>query len=439
MSREDLKAMFTELAEDISYAEPVGAALAHAVRVRRRRRAVIGAALAVLVVTAVSVAVWRPTGRSTSPVDPPGGTAEPTMTGTARVDRLPSVLAVNPDGAPYWPRSVQVPTDAPRLADAPMSHAAMLFSPYAAEFGTKPPPIYVYGEGSVNEGSGNGRFHWARLAVDLSYTRDVDGNLAVPLDQNSLGPGGEVAAFAQRDSVVLVDVRTGAVERIALPGLNEDVSWLVNGRHVLVSSATETWLVDTCYRARFQEGCTEARAPAPAAARGTDVAALVGGGSGLATLTVPGPGRDPLVRFYDDGGLAEEGQRSVDMGSAAPYQISDLSPRGWRYGNLIAQAAGGRDGSAHANFVAVIDDQAGTVTHILDLGTGRAKGCCSVLGWAGSDDVLVYADEHGLLDWNLSTRAVTRLTEPAPGGISVASGGCDYSIKIAGITYGCVV
>ncbi len=425
MSREDLRAMLVELADDVSQSQLVGAAAAQAAHVRRRRRAVVGAALAVVVVSAASVALWRPTGTPT-PLGSPSATALPTMAGSARVDRLPATIAADPEAAPYWPASADPPANAPSLANKPMSHAVVLYSPASAE--AQASPIYVYGEGSINGGSGNGSFYWARVPVDLSYTHDAGGNRALPLDQNSLGPMGRRAAFAQPDSVVIVDLMTGAVDRIALPGLNEEVSWLVNGRHVLVSSATHTWLVDT-----------ETRSAVPVAADGFAVTPLVGEGSGLTTLTVADSGTEPpVLRFYDDAGLVEQSHRAVNASSAAPYRIAYLGPRGWRYGNLVAQAASGQTAdSTYGHFVAIIDDQTGDITHVLDLSGGRNKGCCTVLGWMNGTDVLVYTDQNGLLRWQLTTGTVTRLTEPAAGPISVAPTGCGFTITIAGVTSGC--
>ena len=425
MSREDLRAMLTELADDVSQAQLVGAAVAQAARIRRRRRAVVGAALAVVVVSAAGVALSRPT-RTPAPLGLPSATALPSMAGSARVDRLPATIAADPDAAPYWPESAVPPANAPSLIDKPVSHAVMLYSSHPAE--GQAPSVYVYGEGSIYGGSGNGSFHWARVPVDLSYTHDAGGNQALPLDQNSLGPMGRRAAFAQPDAVVIVNLMTGAAERIALPGLNEDVSWLINDRHVLVSSATQTWLVDT-----------ETRSAVAAAAIGTTVTPLVGEGSGLTTLTVAGSGAEPpVLRFYDDAGLAEQSHRTVNASSAAPYRIAFLSPRGWRYGNLVAQAASGQIGSTYGDFVAVIDDHTGDITHVLDLGGGRNKGCCSVVGWLNGTDVLVYTDQTGLLRWQLTTSIVTRLTDPAAGPISVAPTGCGFTITIAGVTSGCI-
>ena len=229
---------------------------------------------------------------------------------------------------------------------------------------------------------------------------------------------GQKAAFAQPGDVVIVDLQTGQEDRIPLPGLNEDVSWLLDGRHVLVSSATQTWLVNV-----------ETREVLPASADGFAVTPLVGGGSGLTTLSLAGSGDEaPLLQFYDDGGLSRRGQRYVNAATSVPYRFSYLMPRGWRYGNLIAQAAGGQTGSQPGEFVVVVN-QSGDITHVLDPGPGRNKGCCAVLGWSGhADAVLVHTDQEGLLQWTLSTGVVTRLTDQLPGAVSLPMMGCEFQV-----------
>jgi hypothetical protein len=282
----------------------------------------------------------------------------------------------------------------------------------------------------VNGGSGDGSFRWVRLNVNLSFTREAGGNRAVPLDLNSLGPRGERAAFAQPDAVVVVDLRTAEVDRIPLPGLNEDVTWLTDGRYLLVSGGeTGTWLVNVESGKRVQ-----------AAAKGYDVTPLVGGASFLTSLHLPDAGAPPVLGFYDDPGLTHMVDRVVDAGRAAPYRIDYLMPRGWRSAHRIAQAPGGAAGPQYGEFVLIIDDRTAAVSRILDLGPLHTKGCCSVLGWIGADTVLIHSGRDGLLRWELTTGGVARLSRPsspAPTTVSVAPNGCDWSIKVDGITSAC--
>jgi len=415
VSHKDLHDLFTELAEDVVPSRTAATALTEAFRVRRRRRAIAGAALAVVVVVAATVALWRPFGGAR--VESSASTTPPSRAGSARVTHLPAAIARDPQAAPYWPPAIDPDATAISRSAAPISHASLLYTP-SSNAGAPYIPIYAYGEGLINGGSGNGQFYWVVLEVKLVETRDADGNRALPLDQGSLGPMGQRAAFAQPDEVVVVDLRTGKEDRIPLLGLNEEVTWLVDGRHVLVSSATLTWLVNV-----------DTRTALPASTDGFTVTPMVGGGSGLTTLAFVDPGdAAPLLRFYDDGGLSWRSHRYVNIASAAPYRFSYLMPHGWRYGDLIAQAGGGQAGSVPGEFVVVIDDQTGDITQVLDLGPNRNKGCCAVVGWMNPDAVIIHTDQEGLLQWTLSTGTVTRLTDRLPGASSLPMNGCDWRI-----------
>jgi hypothetical protein len=416
MSREDLSAMLAELADEVQPQPMAARAWATARQVRRRRRAVLGATVAVLLVSA-TVTLYRSPDRSTSPTNTPS----PTASVMARVDRLPATIPAAEDAAPYWPATFDPPADAPPLTTESLSHTVLLFQPNSEG------PIYAYGEGSINGGSGSGTFRWVRLDVSLDDTRDEGGNRATPVDLNSLGPGGYSAAFAQVDELVVVDLRVGVANHMPLPGLNEEVSWVPSGQHLFVSSATQTWLTATD------------RVIGPAVVSAFDVTPLVGNALELTTMTLGPSELDPLVvRRYDDEGRTELSQFTVDVTSAPTYRLSHLAPRGWRMGNLIAQAGGGQIDNHPGDFVIVVDDRTESITHVLDLGSGRNKGCCAVVGWENSESVLVRTGQDGLLRWHLPTGAVSRLTAYAPGAVSVAPMGCSYRVTIEGATYGCM-
>ena len=213
----------------------------------------------------------------------------------------------------------------------------------------------------------------------------------------------------------------GGTRRIPLPGLNEEVAWVPNGKHLFVSSATQTWLAATD------------RVIGPVAASAFDITPLVGRGRGLTTMTFGPSEVDTLVvHRYDDEGRTEISQFTVDTTTAPAYRLSYLAPRGWRFDNLIAQAASGQVGDRPGDFVIVVDERTKAITHVLDLGSGRNKGCCRVMGWRGTDHVLVYTEQDGLLLWQLSTGEVTRLFPHAPGALSIAPTGCEYEVKIEG-------
>ncbi len=414
MSREDLSAMLTELADEVQPQPQAARAWAKARHVRRRR-AVIGAAAAVLLVATTMALVQLP-----RVADKPVDTPTPTPTGMARIDKLPATIPAAADAAPYWPSSLNPPADAPTFQEAPLSHAVLLFQPESAG------PIYAYGEGSINGGSGNGQFQWVRVAESLEDVRDAGGNRSTPVDLNSLGPMGESAAFAQTDELVVVNLIDGTTQRTQLSGFNEDVTWLPDRRHLFVTAGTQTWLTATDH------------VVGPVAVSGWDVTPLVGAALGLTTMSIAESGAPLVVRRYDDEGRAEISNFEVDQASAAGYRVSYLAPRGWREGNLIAQAASGQVDNHPGDFVIVVDDRPEAVTHVLDLGDGRNKLCCAVVGWEGAETVLVRTDQDGVLRWHLPTGTVTRLTASAPGALSIAPMGCVQHVEIEGQGFGCV-
>jgi hypothetical protein len=421
MSRDDLREMFADLAADVSRAELARAAVAGAARIRRRRRVVAGASAVMLASALAAVAWWSPVGPPPAVTTTPTATARPS--GAIRSDLVPYTIRTEADAVPYWPGSLQPPVDAPSLADAPLSHATVLVMPFREQ----PRRMYVYGEGLVNGGSGSGTFHWARLDVDLATTGE--NAVGFPMDRNSLGPMGRHAAFPQPDAVVVVDIRTGAVDRIAAPGPNRQVTWLPDGNHVLVSSEARTWLINITTRTRVE-----------AAVPGYAVTPLVGGATGLTALTRGEGDGPPVLRRYDDAGLAERDSHVVDDTPARPYSLAILLGRGWRYGNLIAHTATARPGGASADVVAVIDDRTAVVTHVLALAGAKerfGRGCCTVVGWAGAGDDVLIGGIEGLLRWRLSTGEVTRLSDPGFVIVSVAPMGCDWTITVNRVTASC--
>ena len=406
--------MLTELAEQVQPQPQAALAWAKASQVRRRR-AVIGAAVAVLLVATTMALVQLP-----RVADNPVGTPTPAPTGMARIDRLPATIPVAADAAPYWPPNLNPPANAPTFQAAPLSHAVLLFQPDSAG------PIYAYGEGSINEGSGNGSFQWVRLDVSLSDTPGADGKSS-PLDQGSLGPMGHQAAFAQRNEVVIVDFREGTVQRIPLPGLNEDLTWLPDGRHLFVTGCplsgicdSQTWLIATDH------------VIGPVAVPGYDVTPLVGDALGLTTMSASldiasTPAERLIVSRYDDEGRAEVGHFEVDL-HHRPGVPPEPPGTAWSANRETHRAGRLRPLDDVRDFVVVVDDRPEAVTHVLDLGTFPGMACCAVMGWENGETVLVLSDQEGLLRWHLPTGAVTRLTASAQGSMSVAPTGCNWTV-----------
>ena len=303
---------------------------------------------------------------------------------------LAPAASTNPD----WSRIGSPPVDAPPISAAPLLAASLLFQPYGDPDG--PNTVFAYGERP------GGAWAWVRLDVELAHTQDAGGNRAIPLDQNSLAPGGRRAAFAQTDEVVIVDLATGDVVRIPVPGLYEEVTW-IDDRQVLMSSETTTVRIDAATRAVSSETF-----------RGHSVTPPAGPSVPITTLDGD-QNNGPLMLGFPESGTSQR----VDTLSARPYQFNALVPRGWRYGNLVAQSAMGHDGKGPADVVFVVNARTGVIRWLLDLGGGRNKGCCPVVGWHGPSEVLVRTEQEGLLVWNLTTGTVSRLAAPISGQMSL--------------------
>ena len=153
--------MLTELAEQVQPQPQAARAWAKARQVRRRR-AVIGATVAVLLVSA-TITLYRPADRSTAPVQTPSPTPSPTATGTAKIHRLPATIPADNESSPYWPETLAPPVDAPPASQLPFNNTVLLFQPNSEG------PIYAYGYRSGGSGSG---FQWVRLDVPLT-TRET--------------------------------------------------------------------------------------------------------------------------------------------------------------------------------------------------------------------------------------------------------------------------
>jgi hypothetical protein len=114
-----------------------------------------------------------------------------------------------------------LPTDvgsAPALSQDPIDHALALIGGTAASVGV------VGDDGRLRRLDG----------VALERTLDPAGYRSSPVTQGSLAPNGGVAAFAQPDAVVVVDLTTGSSQRFDVPGHNTRVVWSPDLRQILI-------------------------------------------------------------------------------------------------------------------------------------------------------------------------------------------------------------
>jgi hypothetical protein len=191
----------------------------------RHRRLGAGSALTVAVLLGAAALVGPgPSG------EPP--TADPTdAVGAPVTDRIPETLTER-TGVPL-PRDPDFGrSDIAGLSERPVARAVALYEPAVDTAGSAPGPVYVLGD--------DGAFR--RLdVVTLQFAVDSAGrNPIPPLNRDSLSPSGKLAAFPQRDSVVVVDLTTARVDRYSAPGFNQEVGWWGDDKTLMVGQAVGT-------------------------------------------------------------------------------------------------------------------------------------------------------------------------------------------------------
>lgn len=82
-------------------------------------------------------------------------------------------------------------------------------------------------------------------AVPLSAAPAARALAQIPLDETALSPDSRMAAFPQRDEVVVVDLTAATSRRWPVPGFNEIVSWHPDGVTLVVEQEDTAYLVDS--------------------------------------------------------------------------------------------------------------------------------------------------------------------------------------------------
>jgi len=348
--------------------------------------------------------------------------AYPTRTvGTVTVDINPPLLAAELGSDPAkrpWPDPLEPPRDAPLLQDSPMASAVLLYQPYpvVTRDGWESPQVYVYG------GDPAAGFHWARIDLGLVVMQDdTPGKTTTfPVTAGSLGPGGEFAAFVQPETVVVLAIRTAAVTRVPLPGGNFALSWLGDGKRVLVSSAVGNRTLDVF------TGVVQ-----PSSVRATDYVIPYGDARGVMSITdqfdVQTLSPVKLHIMDDLNAPAKRDHSFADV--TETFTATSATLNGFRYLGRIAVTVGGRtplnpahtgegggvcasDGKDGA-FLMVVDEATGTVTHILWLTTDPYDFTVEVVGWLGPSSILLSSWDKGLVSWDLELGTLTQLSRVA--------------------------
>lgn len=391
MGRKELAALFEEAASGVPAPALAADAWARARRVRRRRQAaaVLAAAVTVLAVTAASVLPLR--GGEGHPAAAP-----PSASAPAGVDRMPASLQRRSIAPLPGQSTAMVPAQAGKLSEHPVDRAVALVEPHGGEGEQKPLPVYVLGSDGV----------WVSIdVVQLVPTRDSGGNQADPLRSTALSPDRRRVAFPQPDALVVVDLTTAKVHRIAVPGLNEQVLWWGN-RVVLVGrDGAGVVCVD------WAAGSADPLGTGLSAGDATGSAAE---GAPVFELTGPAGGRRA-------GGLSVRQWRLGEPGPTRQVPLADPRPAGYRVlewagpavsdgADRVVRAGWGENGSySGLEILAVVNVRTGAVQRLLDLGRDRVKACCQPLDWVDGDTVLVRTDKEGLVTWNVRTGEITQV------------------------------
>ncbi|MFF0315089.1 hypothetical protein ACFYPH_10630 [Micromonospora sp. NPDC005252] len=392
MNERDLRQLFAVSVEDVLPSKPATAGWDRARRTRRTRRVLGAAVLAVVLVGGGTAAVRRP-----SPGPPLNHTVVPTVEPTHAdpVQRPPAELTFPPDPLNRLSGPATVP-----LSERPVQRALALFQPVDEE-NRADGPVRILGDDGVVRGLD---------VVTLAPTRDADGNEATAVQPGVLSPDGRWAAFPQTNELIMVDLTAAGVRRIPLDGYLELVVWAHD--RVLVGGGNRTYAVerDTEAAGTIDVSAWNVVAPDPEAGREAALIEMIGERGSLTLRNRSA--REATIRSE---------QRITDGVLPSPYEVNEFYGRGWLHGGRLARAAmitnNDIDG---AEGVAVLDSRTGAVTHLLDLGRDRAKGCCPVLGWDNKGAVLLSLEPAALARWDPETGEITGIIRDLPGVLALA-------------------
>jgi hypothetical protein len=407
MSEQRLSQLMAEAAEDLGAPELAAEAWRQAGGVRRRRR--VGASIGAFVaVTAVAVGVVATSGRDSPPPIPgtPTGPASISVISGQPVVEMPENPAYQP-GLPL-PRRIDVDAATVRpLSGSPVSRAVALYQPAYDPDQPKPGSVYAL--------TPDGR--WLALdALELEYTHDKDGNKFTPMRTNSLSPDGRYAAFPQPDAVVLVELATAGYTRLPLAGLNEHVVWSHDSRSLVVGGDQTVYRMDlTGTHATVRLSPWDVVAGRPSLGE----MELSGGGQ-----PEGGSPRPVTTKVWPSNGSAPV-ERQIDQSALGRWGVMEWYGRGWAApnGEWLARSGWVHSGSVSGTEgVAVmrIGTDGVSMRRLLAFGMGEWKGCCETLGWLDDHTVLVRAQRFGLIRWDVTSGAVTRVTDPFLGYLALA-------------------
>jgi hypothetical protein len=377
---EQVSRLFRESAADVPAPRLAEAAWAQALRVRRRRQNMLaGTVLGATVVTASAVVVAVRGASDHTPVAPQTS-APSTVVGIppAPVDRMPATPPVRMGTA--LPRNPGNLAAAPVLGSGAIQRADALYEPSGG-----PQTVYVLSGGA---------FH--RLSVALQFLSDPAKRIVSPLRPSSLSADGRLAAFPQRDDVLVVDLTTARATQVKIPGFNEQVLWLTSGS-LLVGQQGAAYLVNVD------------RASATRLPGSLSVADVVAGASNDRTVLELADTPGLPLREWTLGTGTPRVDSKVDFRGLGGYRVSRWSGPAWRSGDLVVRA--GQRNASNAEVVVVLDALSGRVVRVL-------AAAATPLGWLDQHTVVLQAS-NGILAWDVDTGGLTSMAAPFDGTLAL--------------------
>lgn len=243
---------------------------------------------------------------------------------------------------------------------------------------------------------------WAESSIELVPTQDSEGKKYLPLAPTAVSPSDGMVAFAQPNSVVVLESATGISRRIPVPSATiRNVSWAPTGDRLLVSGDRIAFRVIVGVGAAGEQTVEQVAAPSDPRSM-TSPLALDRDPIGETLISYDVEGRRktehrpklPVAQWW--------GSTSTAGALAARAFEPDASPQ------LLGSSAG----------IAVVEAHPSTPAKLLALPDGadvtRESGCCQVMGWWDPHTVLFESRTSGddwLLAWNVLTGQVRRVAE----------------------------
>jgi hypothetical protein len=405
MTDRDLSTLLEHASADLPELDFAEAAWADALATRsRRRRRTAGLVATVAVVGVIATVVQL--GASPTPRPLP---QQPATT-TQGVRHLPdgTAYATLPQegtetGLPTFEIGLPSTID-PTAHAVPLSSLAVPPSSVVAAFlredGTEYQPVLVTGDGR-------------EVLVDtvhLTATND-GGSIGLPLGVRAFG-GDHYLVFAQPRAVVMLDTQTGAVRRFSVPSATlMDAAWTADRGPIIARSPNGAWEIDPWSPGQVVAKPVDAasfagqyRLSAAGGQAGPRIAVTSQDKSGALgpAVSLKAPVTDTWGETMSNEAWAASG---VFLDQNAVYSVIR---RGFGpiYQGVVAVRA---DGRAGAQLLLAPESPDGQ--------TGRFKGCCSVLGWADGNTVLLRTyGSHGVwvLAWTVSTGTVYQVSRLGP-------------------------